>query len=73
MQSCQIISRFEKTKFEIWQKGYTKHVQHFSKLRLLIEREERKREQTWFTDGSYTQLFTDCSMQEKLPSFKETF
>ena len=37
-------------------------------------REKReKREQTWFTDGSYTQLFTDCSMQEKLPSFKETF
>ena len=38
-------------------------------------REKReKREKTCFTDGSYTQLFTDClSMQEKLPSFKETF
>ena len=37
-------------------------------------REKReKREKTWFTDGSYTQLFTDCSMQEKVPSFKETF
>lgn len=37
-------------------------------------REKReKREKTWFTDGSYTRLFTDCGMQEKLPSFKETF
>lgn len=47
MQSCQIISRFEKTKFEICQKGYTKHVQHFSKLRLLIKREERKKRKVY--------------------------
>ena len=42
MQSCQIISRFESTKFEICPKDYTKNLQHFSKLRLLIEREEIK-------------------------------
>ena len=37
-------------------------------------REKREeREKTWFTDGSYTRLFSDCSMQEEPPSFKETF